>query len=274
MIDASKIQQAVLSRLGRAMGTFSMLRDGDRVAVGVSGGKDSLCLVHALAAYRRRAPFRFDIVPVTVDQGKFTQPIREINFPFASLGLDWELRSDSRTQALLDDGFEHGCDVCSRNRRGALYEIAAELGCTVLALGHTADDCAEALLRNILFNGRIAALPAVAESRKGSIRVIRPLVFVSEVLTREYVEQYGLTAVGCVCAEKDGPRRDIRAFLDRMTEEYVDVPESVTAALANVSPYTLFDSKLEKKGADLSPAFGSPARSEPLGVEIGSDSPG
>ena len=171
------------------------------------------------------------------------------------MGIDWVVRNEPRTLGLVEDGVEHGCDVCSRNRRGALYEIASELGCDALALGHTADDCAEALLRNVLFNGRIAALPPVAESRKGSIRVIRPLVFVSEELTREYVEQDDLVGIGCVCAEKDGPRKDIRAFLERMNQNYADVPESVTAALANVNPYTLFDSKLQKEGADVSPAF-------------------
>ena len=80
-------------------------------------------------------------------------------------------------------------------------------------------------------------------------------MFVSEELTREYVEQDDLVGIGCVCAEKDGPRKDIRAFLERMNQNYADVPESVTAALANVNPYTLFDSKLQKEGADVSPAF-------------------
>jgi tRNA 2-thiocytidine biosynthesis protein TtcA len=254
-MNDTEIQKKVLERIGRAMGTFSMLRSGDRVGVGVSGGKDSLCLVHALAAYRGRAPFPFEIVAVTVEQGKFTQPVGRLKESFERLGIDWVLRDEPRTLALVESGVEHGCDVCSRNRRSALYQIASELGCTVLALGHTADDCAEALLRNILFNGRIAALPPVAESRKGTMRVIRPLVYVSEDLTRKYVEQDELVGIGCVCAEKDGPRKDIRAFLEQMSEDYVDVPESITAALANVNPYTLFDSKLQKEDADISPAF-------------------
>ena len=145
--------------------------------------------------------------------------------------------------------------MCSRNRRAALYEIASELGCTVLALGHTADDCAEALLRNILFNGWIASLPPVAESQKGRMRVIRPLVFVSEDLTLEYVLSDDFRTVGCVCAEKEGPRNEIRAFLESMRENHVHVPDSIAAALANVNPYTLFDSRLQKEGTDVSPAF-------------------
>jgi tRNA 2-thiocytidine biosynthesis protein TtcA len=96
------------------------------------------------------------------------------------LGVDWVLREDQPTLRLVARGVDHGCDVCSRHRRSALYRTASRLGCTVLALGHTADDCAEALLRNILFNGRIASLPPVARSRNGGMRVIRPLVLVGE----------------------------------------------------------------------------------------------
>ncbi len=254
-MSETEIQTKVLDRIGRAMGTFSMLRRGDRVGVGVSGGKDSLCMVHALAAYRGRAPFPFEIVAVTVEQGKFTGPVRGLKEQFERLGIEWVLRDEPRTIGLVENGVEHGCDVCSRNRRSALYQLASELGCTALALGHTADDCAEALLRNILFNGRIAALPPVAESRKGSMRVIRPLVYVSEDLTRRYVEQAELVGIGCVCTDKAGPRKDIRAFLNKMSEDYIDVGDSVTAALANVNPYTLFDSQLIKEGADTSPAF-------------------
>ena len=252
---ATSVTERVLHRVGRAMGGFSMLRPGDRIAVGVSGGKDSLCLLHALSAYRRRAPFPFDMVAVTVEQGKFTAPIHEIETSVKSAGVDWVLRKDPRTLDLVADGVEHGCDVCSRNRRGALYEIADEFGCTVLALGHTADDCSEALLRNILFNGRIASLPPVAESRKGAMRLIRPLVYVTEDLTAAYAIENSLATLGCVCAEKEGPRSEIRSFLGRMDAQHHDVSGSVTAALANVNPYTLFDTKLRKEGAD-DPVFG------------------
>jgi tRNA 2-thiocytidine biosynthesis protein TtcA len=253
-VDKSGIERKVLDALGRAMGTFSMLRPGDRIAVGVSGGKDSLCLAHALAAYRRRAPFPYELVAVTLEQGKFTAPIRSLAPVFDRIGVDWVLREDPRTLELVAAGVAHGCDVCSRHRRGALYQIASELGATVLALGHTADDCAEALLRNILFNGRIASLPPVADSRKGPLRVIRPLALVPEDWTREYVRLVGLDALGCVCADKQGPRSEIREFLGSMKDRHRNVSESVSAALGNVNPYTLFDARLRKEGAE-GPAF-------------------
>jgi len=249
------MQRTVLDLVGRAMGRFSMLRPGDRVAVGVSGGKDSLCLLHALVAYKARAPFPYDLVAVTVEQGKFKAPIRGLEAQIKALGVPWEVREEPATLKLVADGVLHGCDVCSRHRRRALYTIADELGASVLALGHTADDCAEALLRNILFNGRIASLPPVANSRKGRLRLIRPLALVSEALTTAYAREAGFDTVGCVCGEKESVRREIREFLTRVRDQHPGVAESVTAALGNVNPYTLFDATLTKPGADVSPAF-------------------
>jgi tRNA 2-thiocytidine biosynthesis protein TtcA len=249
-MNAAEIEERVLHAVGRAMGRFAMLRPGDRVAVGVSGGKDSLCLLHALVAYRARAPFPYELVAVTVEQGKFKAPIRTLEREIAALGVEWVLRDDAATLDLVAGGVAHGCDVCSRHRRRSLYRIAGELGCTTLALGHTADDCAEALLRNVLFNGRIASLPPVAGSRKGSLRLIRPLVFVGEDLTLAYARARGFDTVGCVCGDRESVRREIREFLDGLRRRHAGVPESIIAALGNVNPYTLFDRDLVKPGSD------------------------
>ncbi len=239
-MEPAEVERRVLEGVGRALGRFAMLRPGDRVAVGVSGGKDSLCLLHALAAHRRRAPFAYELVAVTLEQGKFTAPIRAIEPAIHALDVPWIVREDRRTLRLVAGGIAHGCDVCSRHRRGALYRVAAEAGCGVLALGHTADDCAEALLRNILFNGRIASLPPVAASRKGGLRLIRPMVLVSEDLTAEYARAHGLEAIPCVCSRRDGVRAELRALLARLAERHPGVRASVQAALANVNPHTLF----------------------------------
>jgi tRNA 2-thiocytidine biosynthesis protein TtcA len=263
----SEVERRVLDGVSRAMGRFAMLRPGDRVAVAVSGGKDSLCLLHALVALRRHAPFPWDLVALTVEQGKFTTPIRALEREMARLGVEWIVREDATTLRLVSGGVAHGCDVCSRHRRRSLYGLAGELGCTVLALGHTADDCAESLLRNILFNGRIASLPPVAESRKGTLRLVRPLVYVSEALTGAFAAERGFATVPCVCGEKESVRREIRAFLDGLRARHPGVAESITAALANVNPYTLFDPALVKNtwgasaGPPSPPALGTPRRS-------------
>lgn len=237
------VEQKVLDLMGRAMGAFSMLRPGDRIAVGVSGGKDSLTMLHALSAYRKRAPFPYELVAVTIEQGKFKLPILALEERIRELGVEWVLREDPATLSLIAEGVPHGCDVCSRHRRYHLYNVASELGCSVLALGHTADDCAESLLRNVLFNGRIASLPPVAESRKGSLRLIRPLAYVSEDLSTEYARAAGFLTIACVCGEKESVRREIREFLQTMKSRHIGIGESITAALSNVNPYTLFTQK-------------------------------
>jgi tRNA 2-thiocytidine biosynthesis protein TtcA len=240
MTDA---EHKVLDAMGRAMGRFSMLRSGDRIAVGVSGGKDSLTLLHALIAYKKRAPFSYEVVAVTLEQGKFKLPIAALEEKIRALGVEWVLREDAATLRLIAEHVPHGCDVCSRHRRYNLYKIASELGCSVLALGHTADDCAESLLRNILFNGRIASLPPVSQSQKGSvrlIRLIRPLVYVTEILSTEYARAQGFLPIACVCSEKESVRREIREFLETMKSRHLGISDSITAALGNVNFYTLF----------------------------------
>jgi tRNA 2-thiocytidine biosynthesis protein TtcA len=233
-------EQKVLDALGRAMGRFSMLRPGDRIAVGVSGGKDSLTLLHALVAYRKRAPFPYELIAVTLEQGKFKLPIGALEEKIRALGVDWIIREDAATLRLIQENVPHGCDVCSRHRRYNLYKIAAQLDCSVLALGHTSDDCAESLIRNILFNGRIASLPPVSQSQKGSVRLIRPLVYVNENLSTEYARVHGFLPIACVCSENESVRREIREFLDAMKSRHVGISDSITAALGNVNLYTLF----------------------------------
>jgi tRNA 2-thiocytidine biosynthesis protein TtcA len=238
-MNQSDIEQKVLNTMGRAMGRFSMLKPGDRVAVAVSGGKDSLSLLHAMVAYRKRAPFPYEMVAITLEQGKFKLPIQMLGDKIQALGVDWILREDTAMLRLIADNVPHGCDVCSRHRRYGLYKIAGELGCTAIALGHTADDCAESLLRNILFNGRIASLPPVSTSQKGSIRLIRPFVYVTEDLSTEYARAQGFLPIACVCSEKESVRKEIREFLDIMKTRHVGISDSVAAALGNVNLYTL-----------------------------------
>src|SRR6516162_7293867 len=233
------VEERVLDAMGRAMGRFAMLRPGDRIAVGVSGGKDSLTLLHALVAYKKRAPFRYELVAVTLEQGKFRLPVIALEEKIRKLGVEWIVREDAATLRLIAEDIPHGCDVCSRHRRYSLYTIASELRCTVLALGHTADDCAESLLRNVLFNGRIASLPPVSSSQKGAVRLIRPMVYVTENLSTEYARVQGFLPIACVCSEKESVRREIREFLDAMKSRHVGISDSITAALGNVNLYTL-----------------------------------
>ena len=261
-MELPNVERRVHSAVGRALGRFAMLQPHDRVAVGVSGGKDSLTLLSSLAEHRRHAPFPYDVIAVTIEQGKFKRSIDALGKIIRGLGVEWVLREDAQTLALVRGAVAHGCDVCSRHRRRSLYRLAGELGATALALGHTADDCAESLLRNVLFNGRIASLPPVAESRRSGLRLIRPLAFVTEDLTEAYARAAGWSPIGCVCGDRDSVRRDIRAFLASLGQRHAGVRESIAAALGNVNPYMLFDPELQKDGARA--AFAGPVASPNL----------
>lgn len=235
-------RKALLRKTGKAIADFRMIREGDRIAVGVSGGKDSLALADVLHALLRRSPVKFSLEAFTIEQGKFVRPVEPLQEILARRGISWTCYRDEPSFQLLADQPEHGCDTCSRYRRRAVYEVASKLGCNVVALGHTADDLCEALLRNALFTGRLSALPPVTLSRSGDFRLIRPLVYVSEEVTRGYVESAGIPVTPCVCSYKTGTVREhLRGFLAELKQRNPHVAENLLAAMGNIDVNRLLD---------------------------------
>ena len=153
------LEKLLLRKVGEAVGRFKMIRDGDRVAVALSGGKDSLTLLEALLLLAKRAPIQFSVCAFTVEQGKFLRPIAPLGEYLKARGVDWTYHTDNPSLRLLEEQPDHGCDLCSRFRRRAVYQIARGLGANVIAFGHTADDFCESFLRNAMFTGRVSALP-------------------------------------------------------------------------------------------------------------------
>ena len=184
------LEKHLLRKVGEAIHRFSMIRDGDRVAVALSGGKDSATLLEALLLLRSARPssFRCALSPSS-RANSCARSSRWAN-TFATRGVAWTYFRDAPSLRLLAEQPEHGCDLCSRYRRRAVYEVARELGANVIAFGHTADDFCESLLRNTMFTGRLSALPAVTWSRERDFRLIRPLVFVTEEMTRDYCQSW------------------------------------------------------------------------------------
>ena len=178
------LEKTLLRKVGEAIHRFNMIRDGDRIAVAVSGGKDSVTLLEALLLLQKRAPIDFSVCAFTVEQGKFLRPVEPIGEYIRSLGVDWTYHTDNPSLRLLTEQPDHGCDLCSRFRRRAVYQIARGMGANVIAFGHTADDFCESLFRNIMFTGRLSSLPPVTYSRERDFRLIRPLVYVTEEITR------------------------------------------------------------------------------------------
>ena len=169
------LEKTLLRKVGDAVTRFKMIREGDRVAVALSGGKDSLTMLEVLLRLVDRAPIHFSECALTVEQGKFLRPIQPLGEYLKQRGVDWTYYTDNPSLRLLEEKPGHGCDLCSRFRRRAVYEIARGLGANVIAFGHTADDLCESFLRNALFTGRISALPPVTYSRERDFRLI-PLV--------------------------------------------------------------------------------------------------
>lgn len=244
-------RKTLLRKAGKAIADFDMIRAGDRIAVGVSGGKDSLALVDALQVLSRRAPVKFSVEAFTIEQGKFVRSVEPLGKLFAERGIPWTYYRDEPSFQLLADQPDHGCDTCSRFRRRAVYEVASKLGCNVVALGHTADDLCEALLRNALYTGRLSALPAVTNSRSGEFRLIRPLVYVSENTTQAYSEECGLPITPCVCSFKTGTvRAKLRGFLANLGRDNPHVAENLLSAIGHIDTARLLDRRFLASGPD------------------------
>ncbi|MBI5085666.1 MAG: PP-loop domain-containing protein [Acidobacteria bacterium] len=237
-----ELQKAVLRKVGEAVTRFRMIREGDRVAVGLSGGKDSYTLLEALLLLRDRAPVKFSVCAFTIEQGKFLKPVEPYREFLGRRGVEWTYQVDNPSLRLLAEQPEHGCDMCSRFRRRAVYQIARELGANVIAFGHTADDFCEAFLRNAMFTGRISALPPVTYSRKRDFRLIRPLVYVTEDVTRAFAEFMEAPVVPCGCSQKTGTvRRSLRDMMAELEKDYPHLKGTLLSALGNVNHSRLLD---------------------------------
>ena len=228
-----------------------MIRDGDRVAVALSGGKDSLTMLEALLLLRDRAPIEFSVCAFTVEQGKFLRPFEPMGEYLQSRGIDWSYHRDSPSLRLLEEQPEHGCDMCSRFRRRAVYGIVKGLGANVIAFGHTADDFCESFLRNALFTGRTSALPPVTYSSQRDFRLIRPLVYVTEDITAKYAEQLGAPVIPCGCSQRTGTvRKSLRGMLGELEKDYPHLKESLLTAMGKIETDRLLDPRfLDLDGA-------------------------
>ena len=236
------LEKTLLRKVGEAIHRFKMIRQGDRVAVALSGGKDSATMLEALLLLQKRAPIDFSVTAFTVEQGKFLSPIHPIGEYLKARGIPWTYFRDNPSLQLLEDQPDHGCDLCSRYRRRAVYEIAAGLGSNVIAFGHTADDFCEALLRNAMFTGKLSSLPPVTYSRNGDYRLIRPVCFVTEDITAAYAEARGVPVVPCGCSQRTGTvRRRLRDLFAELEREHPHLKETMLSAMGNVDTSRLLD---------------------------------
>jgi tRNA 2-thiocytidine biosynthesis protein TtcA len=247
-----ELEKTLLRKVGEAIARYKMIREGDRVAVGLSGGKDSVTLLEALLLLQKRAPIHFSVCAFTIEQGKFLRPFDAMGEYMRNRGIDWTYHRDGASFDLLEEQPEHGCDMCSRYRRRAVYQVVRELGANVIAFGHTADDFCESFLRNAMFTGRISALPPVTYSRKREFRLIRPLVFVTEDITTQFAASLGAPVIPCGCSQRTGTvRKSLRSVFADLEQEYPRLKDSLLSAMGNLEPKRLLDTRyLDLDGLD------------------------
>ncbi len=239
----SRVGQATLEKrlaheMGRCIADFELIEPDDRVMVAISGGKDSYTLLHLLERARQRAPVPFEIIAVHLDQGQPGYDGTALEAWLRDRGYEHRiLRED--TYQLVTKRIPAGktyCSMCSRLRRGILYNVAEDLGCTKIALGHHRDDAIETLLLNMMFNGTLSAMPAKLVSDDGRNTVIRPLLYSSERDIAAYAQQLDFPIIPCnLCGSQDKLwRQQVKEMLDDIEKRAPKVRQSMLAALKNV----------------------------------------
>jgi tRNA 2-thiocytidine biosynthesis protein TtcA len=236
----SELEARIAKKVTRAITEHNLVEDGDRIMVGLSGGKDSWALIQILDVLQKRAPIDFSIVAVNIDSGYDGYEHHKLTETCAARG--WELHvehtSIGETIEEILDTTDTPCSLCARLRRGALYRLADTVGATKIALGHHADDFIETLLLNVFFQGSIKAMPARLVSDNGQHVVIRPLAYVLEAEARAYAREANLPIIGCccpACGDLSLQRQRMKRLIAQLEVEHPDVKSSILKALGNVN---------------------------------------
>lgn len=247
------LEARIAKKTTKAIKDFNLIEDGDRIMVGLSGGKDSWALMQTLDNLRRRAPITFSLVAVNVDSGYKDFKHDVIAKTCEERGWEYRIEHTSIGDVMDDllDANATPCSLCARLRRGVLYRIARDLGATKIALGHHLDDFVETLLLNVFFAGALKAMPARLVSDDGQHVVIRPLVYVGEDEARLYAKQCGLPIIGCccpACGDLSLQRQRVKRLIMDLEVEHPGAKQSMLKALGNIMPRHLLDTRLNPSG--------------------------
>jgi tRNA 2-thiocytidine biosynthesis protein TtcA len=243
-----KLQAHLRSQVGKAIGDYAMIAEGDRVMVCLSGGKDSYTMLEMLRSLQQRAPVRFELIAVNLDQKQPGFPKDVLPTYLDGVGVPYRIVEED-TYSIVTRVIEPGktmCGLCSRLRRGILYRIASEVGATKVALGHHRDDIVETLFLNMFYGGRLKAMPPKLRSDDGRHVVIRPLAYCSEQDIARYARGRQFPIIPCkLCGSQDNmKRRDVKAMLAHWEREDPGRTDRLFRSLQNVTASHLADGNL------------------------------
>ena len=233
----------VLGCIRRACEDFHLIEDGDIVAVGVSGGKDSLLLLYALSLYRKFAPQRFEVKGLTLTMGLEPFDTSKVAALCEKLGVEYIVRPTEIGRIIFEERHEKNpCSLCAKMRRGALNDLARECGCNKVALGHHRDDALETLLLCLLHEGRIHTFHPKSYLSKADLTVIRPMVYLPEKHIIHVAREMQLPIIPSPCpANGATEREEMKYLLDSLCKLYPNAREMMLSALQNEAQYGLWN---------------------------------
>lgn len=211
----------LLSHARRAVDDYNMIEDGDKIAIGISGGKDSLALLTALAGLRRFYPKKFDILAISIDMGLEGMDFSAVAKYCEELGVEYKIVKTEISKIIFDIRKEpNPCSLCAKMRRGALNQAAVDEGCNKVALGHHFDDVVETFMLNLFFEGRIGTFSPVTYLSRMNVTVIRPLIYMPEKDVRYFASKTELPVVTSTCpADGNTQREEMKQLLARLERE-------------------------------------------------------